>query len=50
MRYADVLLMAAEAANELNDLPYAKTQLRKVRYRAFKSNDAVDTYLDGIAS
>ncbi|MEI3555120.1 MAG: RagB/SusD family nutrient uptake outer membrane protein [Alistipes senegalensis] len=23
MRYADVLLMAAEAANELNDLPYA---------------------------
>lgn len=50
MRYADVLLMAAEAANELNDLPYAKTQLRKVRYRAFKSNDAVDTYLDGIVS
>ena len=50
MRYADVLLMAAEAANELNDLPYAKTQLRKVRYRAFKSNAAVDTYLDGIVS
>ena len=50
MRYADVLLMAAEVANELNDLPYAKTQLRKVRYRAFKSNDAVDTYLDGIVS
>ena len=50
MRYADVLLMAAEAANELNDLPYAKEQLRKVRYRAFKSNEAVDKYLEGIGS
>ena len=50
MRYADVLLMAAEAANELNDLPYAKTQLRKVRYRAFKSDEAVDKYLEGIGS
>ena len=50
MRYADVLLMAAEAANELNDLPYAKEQLRKVRYRAFKSNNTVDAYLDAIGS
>lgn len=50
MRYADILLMAAEAANELNDLDYAKTQLRKVRYRAVKSNEAVDTYLAGIGS
>ena len=45
-----MLLMAAEAANELNDLPYAKTQLRKVRYRAFKSDEAVDKYLEGIGS
>lgn len=50
MRYADILLMAAEAANELNDLDYAKTQLRKVRYRAFKSNEAVDNYLATIGS
>ena len=50
MRYADILLMAAEAANELNDLDYAKTQLRKVRFRAFKSNNTVDAYLDAIGS
>lgn len=38
MRYADVLLMAAEAANELNDLPYAKAATSaKSAYRAFKS-------------
>jgi len=40
MRYSDVLLMAAEIANELGDIDYAKEQLLKVRTRAFKGNEA----------
>lgn len=51
MRYADVLLMAAECANELNDLDYAKEQLRKVRLRAFDSHKTeANTYVDAIGS
>lgn len=51
MRYADVLLMAAECANELNDLSYAREQLRKVRLRAYKSNKTeANTYVDAINS
>ncbi|MFY9151166.1 MAG: RagB/SusD family nutrient uptake outer membrane protein, partial [Prolixibacteraceae bacterium] len=38
MRYSDVLLMAAECANELNDLPKAKTYFKQVRERAFPNN------------
>lgn len=40
MRYADVLLMYAEALNELNDGPTAeaKAALETVRERAFRSN------------
>ena len=34
IRYADVLLMAAEARNELNDIPGATTLLNQVRARA----------------
>lgn len=39
MRYADVLLMAAEAANEMGQSEVAKEYLRKVRMRAY-NNDA----------
>lgn len=41
MRYSDVLLMFAEAENELNNGPTAaaKTALARVRERAFDSND-----------
>ncbi|MBQ8916141.1 MAG: RagB/SusD family nutrient uptake outer membrane protein, partial [Alistipes sp.] len=51
LRYSDVLLMAAECANELNDLNTAKGYLKKVRQRAFGSNTAaVEAYMDGITS
>ena len=50
MRYADILLMAAEIANELGDLGEAKDYLREVRERAFPGNeDLVDNYLNGIS-
>lgn len=50
MRYADVLLMFAEAENELNNGPTgaAKNALAKVRQRAFASADwptKVDAYI-----
>ena len=46
MRYTDVLLMYAEAANELNG-PTVEAQeaLRQVRARAFDDQAAVSTYL-----
>lgn len=51
LRYSDVLLMAAECANELNDLNTAKGYLQKVRQRAFGSNTAaVEAYMNGITS
>lgn len=51
MRYADILLMAAECANELNDLSYAKEQLRKVRLRAYDSHKTeANAYVDAIGS
>ena len=34
LRYADVILMAAEAANETGDGPTAETMLEKIRARA----------------
>ena len=52
MRYADVLLMFAEAENELNNGPTddAKAALKEVRERAFRYADdyseMVDTYVD----
>lgn len=54
MRYADVLLMFAEAENELNDGPTAaaKEALKQVRERAFRNSsgmdkaDLVETYVD----
>ncbi|MDO4165072.1 MAG: RagB/SusD family nutrient uptake outer membrane protein [Bacteroides sp.] len=56
MRYADVLLMYAEAENELNGGPTddAKSALKAVRERAFRgaSNSAemVDAYVDAATS
>lgn len=51
MRYADILLMAAECANELNDLNYAREQLRKVRLRAYDSHKTeANAYVDAIGS
>lgn len=48
MRYADVLLMFAEADNELNDGPTeeAKAALRQVRERAFRSSTAQATMVN----
>ena len=39
MRYSDVLLMAAEIANELGDLEKAKGYLFEVRARAYKGHE-----------
>lgn len=53
MRYAEVLLMAAEAANELGDLGAAKTYLKDIRRRAFASADhaaKVDAYVDALGT
>ena len=51
LRYADILLMAAEIANEQGNLAYAKEQLLKVRERAFKSHeDKAETYVEKISS
>ena len=51
MRYADVLLMAAEIANELGYLSDAKEYLRQIRHRAFPTDlDAADAYVDAIGS
>jgi hypothetical protein len=51
MRYADILLMAAEIANELGDLAAAQSYLLPVRERAFKGNeDMAETYVNGITT
>ena len=51
LRYADVLLMAAELANETGDLNYAKACLLAVRERAFKGNeDMAEDYVNSISS
>lgn len=46
IRYADVLLMLAEAENELGDSPTAITYLNRVRTRAGLSNSAAQTQVD----
>ena len=49
MRYADVLLMAAEIAANLGYLPEAKGYLKQVRERAFPNDIAVaDAYVDAL--
>ena len=51
MRYADILLMAAEIANEEGELSEAKEYLRQIRHRAFPTDlDAADAYVDKIGS
>ena len=55
MRYADVLLMYAEALNEINNGPTsdAKIALKTVRKRAFNSGDQTDmveTYVENLST
>ena len=51
MRYADILLMAAEIANEVEGPAAAQPYLLPVRERAFKGNeDAAETYVAGLTS
>ena len=51
MRYADILLMAAEIANEVEGPSAAQPYLLPVRERAFKGNeDAAETYVAGLTS
>ena len=53
MRYAEVLLMAAEAANELQGPSAAAPYLKEIRRRAFDNADwplKVETYVDGLSS
>ena len=51
LRYADILLMAAEIANDQGDLAAAKQYLLPVRERAFKGNEAAaEAYVNAIGS
>ena len=50
LRYADILLMAAEIANELGSLDEAKQYLLQVRSRAFAGNESeAEAYVNGIS-
>jgi hypothetical protein len=52
MRYAEILMMAAEAALELGDEGTAKLYLKQIRRRAFNQADwpsKVDAYVDGLS-
>lgn len=49
MRFADILLMAAEIANEQGDLSYAKNCLLQVRERAYVNHeDEAEAYVNSI--
>ena len=51
LRYADILLMAAEITNELGNLKEAKDFFTPVRERAFKGHeDDVENYVNAIGS
>ena len=51
LRYADILLMAAEIENELNGPSNAKQYLLPVRERAFKGHeDQAEAYVEAIGS
>jgi starch-binding outer membrane protein, SusD/RagB family len=53
MRYAEVLLMAAETANELEGPASAAPYLKEIRRRAFDASEhatKVDAYVDALAS
>ena len=50
LRYSDILLMAAEVANELGNLDEAKGYLLQVRERAFPGNiDKAEDYVNAIS-
>lgn len=49
LRYADILLMASEIANELDDLDAAKEYMRPVLQRAYHNDTMVNSYLDHLA-
>ncbi len=50
LRYADILLMAAEIENALNGPANAKKYLLEVRRRAFRGNEALaEKYVDAIS-
>ena len=51
MRYSDILLMAAEIANDQGDIKTAKDYLLQVRRRAYAGNEAMaETYVAGLGS
>jgi starch-binding outer membrane protein, SusD/RagB family len=53
MRYAEVLLMAAETENEINGPSQAAPYLKEIRRRAFPSSehaDKVDAYVDALGT
>ncbi|MBR4228561.1 MAG: RagB/SusD family nutrient uptake outer membrane protein [Bacteroidales bacterium] len=51
LRYADILLMAAEMANEMGQLQEAKGYLQQVRERAFKGHEEkAEEYVAAIGS
>lgn len=53
MRYAEILLMAAETANEIEGSAAAAPYLKELRKRAFASSDwteKVDNYIAGLTS
>ncbi|WP_339659108.1 RagB/SusD family nutrient uptake outer membrane protein [uncultured Polaribacter sp.] len=53
MRYAEILLMAAEAANEIEGPAAAATYLKQIRRRAFNSADhaiKVDAFVDNLST
>lgn len=53
MRYAEILLMAAETANEIEGATAAAPYLKELRMRAFASSDwavKVDNYIAGLTS
>ena len=51
LRYADILLMAAEIANDRGELDEAKGYLLQVRQRAYKGHeDEAEAYVDAITT
>ena len=49
MRYSDILLMAAEIANEVGEFDYAKQCLLEVRKRAYKGHESeAEDYVAGL--
>ena len=50
LRYADILLMAAEIANELGYLEDAKNHMKPVLQRAYKNDTEVTIYLNNLTN